>query len=248
MLEVAEALAEVLRHARPLAAGRRPRSRPAVLGRVLAEDVRADADSPPFDKSLRDGYAVRAADCASPNAELRVVAEIAAGAVPTRADRSRRVRPHLHRRPDPDGADAVVMQEDTHAARRRPRADHGRERASRRQWVFAAAPRCGPATWCCPPGRSSTPRRSGCSASVGLTRARPVSRGRGWPCSRPATNSSSRANRSGRARSATRTGRCSRPRSCGPAACPRHLGIVRDDPSATRSAIDSALADGECRW
>ena len=53
------------RHARPLAPAMTPLS-PAVLGRVLADDARADADSPPFDKSLRDGYAVRAADCAKP--------------------------------------------------------------------------------------------------------------------------------------------------------------------------------------
>ena len=57
MLEVAEALEEVLRHAKPLAPAMTPLS-PAALGRVLADDARADADSPPFPKSLRDGYAV----------------------------------------------------------------------------------------------------------------------------------------------------------------------------------------------
>src|SRR5262249_25118586 len=82
MLEVAEALAEVLARVRPLGPATTPLS-PRVLGRVLAADARADADSPPFPKSLRDGYAVRAADCAKPNAELRVVTEIAAGVVPT---------------------------------------------------------------------------------------------------------------------------------------------------------------------
>ena len=34
------------------------------LGRVLAEDVRADADMPPFDRAAMDGYAVRAAEVA----------------------------------------------------------------------------------------------------------------------------------------------------------------------------------------
>src|SRR5947207_8872187 len=80
MLEVAEALAAVLEHARP----RRPEAvalSPVVLGRVLATDATADRDSPPFNKSLRDGYAVRAADCSAPNAELRVAQEIAAGDV-----------------------------------------------------------------------------------------------------------------------------------------------------------------------
>src|SRR6059058_2902840 len=83
MLEVAEALAEVLARVRPREPAVTPLS-PAVLGRVLAEDARANADSPPFPKSLRDGYAVRAADCATPQAALTVVAEIAAGAVPAR--------------------------------------------------------------------------------------------------------------------------------------------------------------------
>ena len=57
MLTVAEALDAVMRESRVLP--------PAVclledvLECVLAEDVEADADSPPFDKALVDGYAVR---------------------------------------------------------------------------------------------------------------------------------------------------------------------------------------------
>jgi molybdopterin molybdotransferase len=46
------------------------------LGRVLAEDVVAVRDQPPFPASAMDGYAVRAADCPG---ELRVVGESAAG-------------------------------------------------------------------------------------------------------------------------------------------------------------------------
>src|SRR5262245_61050098 len=110
MLEVADSLAEVLRHAKP----REPMMTllaDGVLGRVLAADARADADSPPFDKSLRDGYAVRAADCVVPNAELRVVAEIAAGAVPTVPVNPGECARIFTGAPMPDGADAVVMQE-----------------------------------------------------------------------------------------------------------------------------------------
>jgi molybdopterin molybdotransferase len=111
MLEVAEALAEVLRHTTPLAPITAPLSA-GVLGRVLAVDVVADRDSPPFAKSLRDGYAVRTADCTGP-ADLQVVAEIPAGVVP-----SQRIGPGECARiftgaPIPDGADAVVMQEET---------------------------------------------------------------------------------------------------------------------------------------
>jgi molybdopterin molybdotransferase len=49
------------------------------LGRVLAEDVIADTDLPPFDRAQMDGYAVRAADTLSLPARLRVVGEAAAG-------------------------------------------------------------------------------------------------------------------------------------------------------------------------
>ncbi len=49
------------------------------LGRVLAEDVVADSDLPPFDRSQMDGYAVRAADVRSAPSGLRIVGESAAG-------------------------------------------------------------------------------------------------------------------------------------------------------------------------
>jgi molybdenum cofactor synthesis domain-containing protein len=49
------------------------------LGRVLAEDVTADMDLPPFDRAQMDGYALRAADTANLPARLRVAGEAAAG-------------------------------------------------------------------------------------------------------------------------------------------------------------------------
>src|SRR5258708_5135537 len=48
------------------------------LGLVLAEEVRTDRDCPPFDRSTRDGYAVRAKEVA-PEAKLKCVGEIKAG-------------------------------------------------------------------------------------------------------------------------------------------------------------------------
>src|SRR5437764_9169812 len=48
-------------------------------GRVLAEDVLADTDLPPFDRAQMDGYAVRSADLREVPARLRVVGEAAAG-------------------------------------------------------------------------------------------------------------------------------------------------------------------------
>lgn len=50
-----------------------------VLGRVLAENVIADSDLPPFDRAQMDGYAVRAADTSRVPSRLRVVGEAAAG-------------------------------------------------------------------------------------------------------------------------------------------------------------------------
>src|SRR5919197_5306430 len=54
------------------------------LGLVLAEDVAADRDVPPFRNSAMDGYAVRGEDVARAPARLRVIGEIAAGGQPDR--------------------------------------------------------------------------------------------------------------------------------------------------------------------
>ena len=49
------------------------------VGRFLAQDIVADTDLPPFDRSQMDGFAVRAADTASAPVELKIVGESAAG-------------------------------------------------------------------------------------------------------------------------------------------------------------------------
>ena len=112
MLEVADALAEVLARVQPRTPEESPLA-PTVLGRVLAKNVLADADSPPFPKSLRDGYAVVAADCESPGAKLRVTSEVAAGTVPMKPITPGECARIFTGAPIPDGANAVVMQEDT---------------------------------------------------------------------------------------------------------------------------------------
>jgi len=53
-------------------------------GRVLAAEVKADEDQPPFDRAMMDGYAVNSADVAKAPVELEVVEDIPAGHVPTR--------------------------------------------------------------------------------------------------------------------------------------------------------------------
>ena len=81
-------------------------------GLVLAADVAADRDYPPFDTSLMDGYAVRCADLANPQAALSVVGEIAAGQRAARAVAAGETFAIMTGAPMPDGADGVVPVED----------------------------------------------------------------------------------------------------------------------------------------
>ncbi|HXE75458.1 MAG TPA: gephyrin-like molybdotransferase Glp [Candidatus Xenobia bacterium] len=85
----------------------------ASLGRVLAEDVRADRDYPPFPRSTRDGFAVRAGDITTVPTTLRRVGEVKAGeAFAGRVGPGECVQ-IMTGAPAPEGADAVVMIEDT---------------------------------------------------------------------------------------------------------------------------------------
>jgi molybdopterin molybdotransferase len=77
-------------------------------GRVLAEDVASDRDYPPFDRSARDGFAVRAADLPG---NLQVVGEIRAGEIPARGTGTGEAIEIMTGAPMPSGADAVVMVE-----------------------------------------------------------------------------------------------------------------------------------------
>ncbi|RZI72531.1 MAG: molybdopterin molybdenumtransferase MoeA, partial [Variovorax sp.] len=83
-------------------------------GRVLAENVVSGLTVPPRDNSSMDGYAVRVADCAAPGAVLTVAQRIPAGTVggPLAAGTAARIFTGAQ---IPEGADAVVMQEDTTA-------------------------------------------------------------------------------------------------------------------------------------
>jgi len=87
------------------------------LGRVLAEDIHAARQQPPWDNSAMDGYAVRAADVQGATPEspvrLRVVEEILAGDLPRRRIGSGEASRIMTGAPIPEGADAVVRVEDT---------------------------------------------------------------------------------------------------------------------------------------
>jgi molybdopterin molybdotransferase len=107
LLSVDEARSRMLAEIAPLPAERVRLTES--LGRVLAEDVRAVRDQPPFRASAMDGWAVRAADC--PGA-LRIVGESAAGhGYEAALGRGEAVRIFTGAAVPP-GADAVVIQED----------------------------------------------------------------------------------------------------------------------------------------
>ena len=82
-------------------------------GRVLAEEIRAGVSIPPEDNSAMDGYAVRAADLATPPALLRVVDDLPAGKRSARALGPGEAARIMTGAAIPAGADAVVMVEDT---------------------------------------------------------------------------------------------------------------------------------------
>ncbi|MFN8925980.1 MAG: gephyrin-like molybdotransferase Glp [Rhodospirillales bacterium] len=86
------------------------------FGRVLAEPVVARRTQPPFAASAMDGYAARAVDVAAVPTTLRVVGTVPAGATfEGRVGSGECVRIFTGA-PVPDGADAIVIQEDTEPA------------------------------------------------------------------------------------------------------------------------------------
>ncbi len=111
LMPLDEALARLLENAGPRLAAERVSTFEAD-GRVLAQDVVSALTVPPRDNSAMDGYAVRAADCEAPGAILSVAQRIPAGTVgaPLAAGTAARI---FTGAPIPEGADAVVMQEDT---------------------------------------------------------------------------------------------------------------------------------------
>ena len=115
MLELEEARQRLLDAIQPLPA-EKAQLRDAA-GRVLAQEVVSPIDLPAFDNSAMDGYAVRSADLVSASAEspanLKLAGHVPAGAVFTDTVQSGSCVRLFTGSPLPDGADAVVMQEDT---------------------------------------------------------------------------------------------------------------------------------------
>ena len=82
------------------------------LGLVLAQEVRTDREYPPFDRSTRDGYALRSKE-AGPAAQLKCVGEIKAGDTVREALAAGTCLQIMTGAAVPAGADAVVMIEHT---------------------------------------------------------------------------------------------------------------------------------------
>ena len=109
-------------------------------GRILAENAAADRDQPPFARSAMDGYALRSEDTAEAGEDspvcLEVTGEICAGRVYQGEIRQGQAVRIMTGAPIPDGADAVIRQENT---------DYGEERVK----IFE---RLEPSVNCCPAG------------------------------------------------------------------------------------------------
>lgn len=86
-------------------------------GRVLAEDLQAKVDVPPFDRSPLDGYAAKSSDLAGASCQnpacLRVVERIFAGDWPSVTLQAGQAARIMTGAPIPPGADCVIRQEDT---------------------------------------------------------------------------------------------------------------------------------------
>jgi molybdopterin molybdotransferase len=110
MIAVEEAVRRVVAAFAPVEAERVPVE--AAAGRVLAMDVIARLDQPPFPVSAMDGYAVRSADALDPPVTLQIVGSAPAGHPFTGQVRAREAVRIFTGGVVPDGADAIVIQED----------------------------------------------------------------------------------------------------------------------------------------
>src|SRR5215471_15734591 len=109
MIPVTEAIQIVLTHTTRL--GTEAVALSQTLNRILAVDIIADTDLPPFDRAQMDGYAIRAADVAQTPARLHIVGESAAGAGWHHEMKGGEAVRIMTGAPVPKGADAVQQVE-----------------------------------------------------------------------------------------------------------------------------------------
>jgi molybdopterin molybdotransferase len=135
-------------------------------GRVLAVDQVSTLNVPAADNTQMDGYAVRAADCASGAATLRIAQRIPAGAVgqPLAAGTAARIFTGAL---IPEGADAVVMQEQCEAAVDQVTVKHAPQPG---EWIRRAGEDIVAGSVILPAGTRLRSQELGLAASVGLAR------------------------------------------------------------------------------
>ncbi len=117
LLNVDEALKQILATIKPL--GNETVELSTALGRVIAENVAADSNLPPFPNSSMDGFAIQAADIAQASEQtpvsLQVVMDIPAGTMPSGQIQHGEAARIMTGAPLPDGADAIIPIENTNA-------------------------------------------------------------------------------------------------------------------------------------
>ena len=119
MLTVDEALNAILQCVNPAAAEQTPLQ--DCLRRVLAEDLATPHDSPPFDKSMMDGFAIQSARFSHGGSDpLRVLETITAGTVPAKTIQAGTASRIMTGAPIPPGADCVVPIENVQFDESRP--------------------------------------------------------------------------------------------------------------------------------
>lgn len=135
--------------------------------RVLAQDLVSAFQVPPDDSSSMDGYAVRSADVTAPGVVLPVSQRIAAGhaAEPLRPGSCARI---FTGAPMPEGADAVVMQEDTQEVGGHIHGVHIHAVPKPGQWVRRAGEDVTRGAVVLPRGERLSPAGLGLAASLGL--------------------------------------------------------------------------------
>ena len=164
LLSLDEALPQLLAHALPLP-GVQMASTFEADGRVLAQDVTSALQVPPQDNSSMDGYAVRVADCIQAGALLRVTQRIPAGyhGTPLGVGEAARI---FTGAPIPEGADAVVMQEDCEAVE--PSQVKVLKKVPIGQWIRRSGEDVTRGAKVLAAGDRLTPASLGLAASIGL--------------------------------------------------------------------------------
>ena len=169
-LAFADALRTVIDAARPI---ERTESLPLLDadGRVVARDVRASGDVPPFDRAAMDGYAVIAGETTGASASaprsLRCVDRVFSGHLPARGLAAGECMEIATGAPMPAGADAVVMVEET---ARDGDAVHFLSGVTPRQNVGRRAADLAAGDTVVSAGQVLTPSRIGALAATGVTR------------------------------------------------------------------------------